>query len=105
MRACYVELEPEQTEKLLKEWSEAAPGVPMTVLKSPYRSVIGPILRFVVRVEREREDAVVTVIIPEFVTTKWYHQVLHNQTAIVLSLALRSRRKVIVTSVRYHLGC
>ena len=103
VRACYVELDSAATEQLQKDWLEVAPLVPLTVLKSPYRSVIAPVIRFVVRVERDRDDDIVTVIIPEFVTTKWYHQILHNQTAILLSLALRNRREVVVTSVRYHL--
>lgn len=103
VRACYVELDPAVTESLKKDWQEIAPQVPLVILKSPYRSVITPVMKYVVRVEHEMDDDIVTVIIPEFVTTKWYHQILHNQTAILLNLALRARREVVVTSVRYHL--
>jgi len=103
VRAVYVEFSPESAEKLKKEWAETVPDVPLVVLKSPYRSVIAPIVKYIYRVERETEDDVVTVIIPEFVTNKWYHQLLHNQTAIVLNFALRGRKDVVVTSVRYHL--
>ena len=103
VRACYVEIDSEATERLKKEWMEVAPEVPLVVLKSPYRSVIAPIVRYVHRVEHEMGDDIVTVIIPEFVTKKWYHQLLHNQTAIILNLALRGRRGIVVTSVRYHL--
>lgn len=104
VRACYVDINAESTMALQKEWAEAAPaGVPLIVLKSPYRSVIAPIVEYVDNVDRERQDDIVTVIIPEFVTAKWYHQLLHNQTAIVLYAALRGRRDVVVTSVRYHL--
>ncbi|MGZ3721499.1 MAG: APC family permease [Bdellovibrionales bacterium] len=103
VRACYVELDPEGTARIQADWQDVAPQIPLVILKSPYRSVISPVLKYVVRVEREMNDDIVTVIIPEFVTTKWYHQLLHNQTAIVLSLALRTRKKVVVTSVRYHL--
>jgi amino acid transporter len=103
VRACYVEINPEATEQLKAEWAEAAPLVPLIVLKSPYRSVIAPIVRYIHRVEHEMDDDIVTVIIPEFVTKRWYHQLLHNQTAFVLNLALRGRRDIVVTSVRYHL--
>ncbi len=103
VRACYVELNPEATERLMSDWREVAPQIPLVILKSPYRSVIAPIVRYVHRVEHEMDDDVVTVIIPEFVTKKWYHQLLHNQTAIILNLALRGRRDIVVTSVRYHL--
>lgn len=103
VRAVYVEINPEATDALRRDWQESAPLVPLVVLKSPYRSVIAPVVDFIINVERETRDDFVTVIIPEFVTTKWYHQLLHNQTALVLSLALRGRKDVIVTSVRYHL--
>jgi amino acid transporter len=103
VRACYVEIDSEATEKLKRDWLEVAPNVPLIILKSPYRSVISPIVRYVHRVEHEMDDDIVTVIIPEFVTKKWYHQILHNQTAIILNFALRSRRDIVVTSIRYHL--
>jgi amino acid transporter len=103
VRACYVELSVEATERLQKEWKESSPQIPLVVLKSPFRSVIAPIVAYIDSVECETDDDIVTVIIPEFVTTRWYHQLLHNQTAFVLGLALRARKKIVVTSVRYHL--
>jgi len=103
VRAVYVEFNAESTENLKKAWTETIPTVPLVVLKSPYRSVISPIVKYIYRVEKEMQDDIVTVIIPEFVTTKWYHQLLHNQTALVLNFALRGRKGLIVTSVRYHL--
>ena len=103
VRACYVEINPEATAAVQADWAESAPLVPLVVLKSPFRSVIAPVVDYVRQVEDAMDDDVVTVIIPEFVTTKWYHQLLHNQTAFVLGLALRGRRGIIVTNVRYHL--
>jgi hypothetical protein len=86
-----------------QEWKIAAREIPLIVLKSPYRSIIAPIVEYIESVERDTADEIVTVIIPEFVTAKWYHQILHNQTAIVLYAALRGRRNIAVTSVCYHL--
>jgi amino acid transporter len=103
VRAVYVELNPETTAQLQREWAESCSAVPLVILRSPFRSVIGLLVRYIYRVEKEMDDDMVTVIIPEYVTTKWYHQVLHNQTAILLNLALRGRKDIVVTSVRYHL--
>ena len=50
----------------------------------------------------EHED-MITVLVPEFVTSKWWAGLLHNQTAIFLKAALLFKRGVVVTSVRYHL--
>jgi len=101
VRAVYVELSSEATANLKKEWAETASQVPLIVLKSPFRSVIAPVMDYIDKVKSEMVDDVITVIIPEFVTSRWYHQFLHNQTAIILNFALRGRRDVIVTSVRY----
>ena len=102
-RICYVELHADQTEMLKKEWEATVPGVPLVVLSSPFRSVIKPIVDYIDQVESETNDDVVTVVIPEFVTRRWYHNFLHNQTAIVLFAALRGKRGIIVTTVRHHL--
>ena len=104
VRACYVELDPEATERLREQWKIWAPEIPLVVLKSPYRSVIGPIIQYIDDVENLRSDDTVTVIIPEFITSRWYHQFLHNQTALILRAALRLKRGKVVTSVRYHLS-
>ena len=102
-RAVYVELNPETTARFREQWERTVPGVPLIVLQSPYRSVIGPILNYIDQVEAETDEDVVTVIIPEFVTRRWYHKFLHNQTAILLYAALRAKRGIVVTSIRHHL--
>jgi hypothetical protein len=103
-RACYVNLNPEATIKLREQWRKLLPDVPLIVLESPYRSMIGAVLEYIRKVENEEQDDIVTVIIPEFMTERWYHKFLHNQSAILLYAALRGERRIVVTSVRYHLG-
>lgn len=60
-----------------------------------------PILRFVD--EFDLTDQFVTVVVPELVRDKWWHQLLHNQSALVLRTRLRNRPNTIVTSVPFHL--
>lgn len=103
-RACYVNLNAGQSAKLTEQWAKILPEVPLVVLESPYRSVIRSLVEYIKRVAREEHDDMVTVIIPEFVTEKWYHRFLHNQSAILLYATLRAQRGIVVTSIRYHLG-
>lgn len=103
-QACYVEINKGSSDRIKAEWSKIAPEIPLIILESPFRSVIKPILDYVDQFESNMDsDKKVTVIIPEFVTRKWYHKFLHNQTALILYAALRTRKNVIVTSVRYYL--
>jgi amino acid transporter len=102
-RAVYIETSPENTKRLKEEWDTWSGGMPLVIIESPYRSLIGPMLRYIEAVQSERTDDVVTVVVPELVTRKWWHRILHNQAGPLLRFALSSRHDVIVTSVRYFL--
>lgn len=104
VRACYVELDPQATERIQQEWNHWAHEIPFVILKSPYRSVIGPVLEYINDVEKMTHNDVITVIIPEFVTTRLWHRLLHNQTAFLIRASLLFRRGIVVTNSRYHLS-
>jgi amino acid transporter len=101
--ALYVELDPEESMKVRAKWDQWVSGVPLEVLPSPYRSLIRPILAYVSEVDQRYDDDVLTIILPEFIPSKWWQHLLHNQTALAIKAALLFRRGVIVTSVPYHL--
>ena len=101
--ALYVELDPEESAKVRAKWNQWISGVPLEVLHSPYRSLIRPILAYVNEADERYDDDVLTVILPEFIPSKWWQHLLHNQTALAIKAALLFRRGVIVTSVPYHL--
>ena len=103
VRACYVEIDSLTTQKMQVEWQKWAHEVPFVVLKSPYRSVITPLLEYLDDIEQITHGDMITVVIPEFVPSKWWHQILHNQTALLIRTALMFRPGKVVTSVRYHL--
>jgi hypothetical protein len=60
------------------------------------------VLRFLDELEAEDADDRITVVIPEFVVSRWYTQVLHNQTALTLKARLLFRPHTVVTSVPVH---
>jgi hypothetical protein len=78
----------------------------LTVVPSPYRFVIHPILRYVLRVEGEHKDRTIAVLIPELVERRWYQYFLHNQRARLLEalLLLRGDRRIVIVSVPWYLG-
>ncbi|MFQ5662518.1 MAG: APC family permease [Terriglobia bacterium] len=90
-------------DELLEKWQAWAPDIPLVVLDSPYRSIYRPLLRFIDEVESWRDDDVVTVVVPEFVTKHWWHQLLHNQSSLLLKAALVFKPHIVVTTVRQHL--
>jgi len=104
VEAVHVELNTAATERIKKAWEDWGCGIPLTILKSPYRSITEPLMEYIDEVEDRYEHDLVTIIVPEFVTKKSWHNLLHNQTSIMLKALLRYRPGKVVTTVRYHLN-
>ena len=100
----YVEVDPAETPKVQRRWDEWANGARLVVLPSPYRSIIGPLMEYVDRIDDvARRDEKVTIVLPQFMPVKWWHNLFHNQTAMLIRLAFLFRRHTIVTDVPYRL--
>ncbi|WP_409478224.1 APC family permease [Pseudobdellovibrio sp. HCB154] len=104
VRVIYVKTDEVSAQRMHEAWAAKFPDMQLHVLDSPYRSISTPILDFIDHVRNENPTDFITVIFPEFVTFKWYHQLLHNQTAWLIKLSLIYKKNVIVTSVKYHLS-
>jgi hypothetical protein len=103
VRAVHIEVDPVDTALLEERWEHWGGGIPLVILESAYRSLVGPLLDYLEEVKKESEQRIVTVIIPEFVPAKWWHKVLHNQSGLLLKFILLFRRGVVTTNVRYYL--
>lgn len=107
--AVYVETDPEQTARVRKDWETWGQDVPLVVVPSPYRSLIGPFIDYLYQADLTINDGqLATVLLPEFVPVKWWHHLLHNQTATLLRLALLyDRRKLgytrAIIDIPFHL--
>lgn len=92
------------TERVLRDWEEADLAVPLTVLDSPFRDVIRPVVSYVRSVRRESPRDLVVVFLPEYLVAHWWEQALHNQMALRLKTALLFTPGVVVASVPWLLG-
>ena len=101
--AVYINLDEEATQKLRSKWSDWGEGVELVVIASPYRSLIGPLTRYIDRRMKRHHDQMITVVLPEFIPARWWQHLLHNQSSLLLKGALLFKPNVIVTSVPYHL--
>ena len=90
-------------QKLRADWASYGMGVPLRSVPSPYRKIVAPVLDEVERFRLAEPEVCLTVILPEFVTPKWWQRVLHNQMAFRIKAQLMQKPGVIVTSVRMHL--
>lgn len=94
---------PEDVERITQEWEEYGLDIELQTLYSPYRELTGPVLAYLDELDEERQDDIITVVVPEFVLRRWWEQLLHNQSALLLKARLLFRPNTVVTSVPYHL--
>ncbi len=101
--AAYVCIDPVETEKIKAKWDILCMGVPLIILESPYRSIIEPLVDYIDEVRNRYKEGVITVVLPEFVPSKWWHHLLHNQTALFIKGVILFKKGVVSTSVPFHL--
>jgi amino acid transporter len=91
----------EQAQHIQEEWDLHDLPVPLTILASPYRELTGPVLDYLDDLDAQYDNDIITVILPEFVLTRWWEQLLHNQSALLLKARLLFRSNTVVVSVPY----
>jgi amino acid transporter len=60
----------------------------LTILPSPYRMVIVPVVKYVLDLSKKKPDRRIVVVIPQLIEDRWYEYFLHNQRGRLLSWAL-----------------
>jgi hypothetical protein len=100
--AVHITNEPESATELRERWPEWAGKTELVVVESPYRALIGPLLRYLDALQAQDPDRPVVVVLSEVVPRHWWENLLHNQTALRLKLRLFSRKNTIVADVPYH---
>jgi hypothetical protein len=103
--AVYVSFEREDEKVFEEKWKNWQPDVRLVTLQSYYRSIIHPLLKFIDTVEHKASESNyrVTVLIPQFIPRKPWHNILHNQTSILIRAFLLSRKNLVVSTVPFHL--
>jgi hypothetical protein len=76
------------------------------VIYSPYRQLYAPLKQVISDLQRAHPGRDLAVIVPELVRTRWYHYLLHNQTATVIKayLLFSGFRRVVVINVPWYLS-
>jgi amino acid transporter len=102
--AVHVALDPSETEKLQSKWKTWGEGTRLVVLDSPYRLFIEPLLQYLQTIIDNRQpNENITIVVPQFIPSRPWHNALHMRTADVLRSELLSRSGVVVTDVPYSL--
>ncbi len=106
VRAVLISDEPEEASQLRERWERQLPDVPLVIVESPYRALVGPMLSYLHVLDEtwpeDKEAPVTFVVIPEYVARNWWERLLYNQSANRLRRALIGRPHTVVVNVPYR---
>jgi len=105
VRAVHVDLDAVCAAEIRRGWARWGNGATLEVLDSPYRSFVEPVLQYVQKVEAERPNRLITVVLPEVIPHRWWQTLLHNRWSVQLRAALINRPRVtVLTTVAWPLA-
>jgi len=106
IRAVYISADQDDAIRMRTDWEHRVPGVPLVVVESPYRTLVGPLVAYLDVLDRawppDKEEPITFVIIPEYVARNWWERILYNQSAKRLRTALLGRPNTVVVNVPYR---
>jgi hypothetical protein len=101
--AVYVSTDPGSSAGVEEKWGLWGAGTRLVIVDSPYRLLIEPLIAYVREISRRRQpNEVITIVVPQFVPRRQWHNLLHAQTAIMLRLALLFEPGIVITNVPYQ---
>jgi hypothetical protein len=101
-RAVYFATEHENVDKIQRHWFEQRVSIELDIVETPFRDLATPVLEEVRRVT-SRPGAVASVVLPELIVAKRWHNALHNQRGLFLKRLLLFEPNVVLSSVPYQL--
>ena len=108
LQAVFVTTELDEAERLRERWERQLPGVPLVVVESPYRALVGPVVTYLDVLERawppDKRAPTTIVVLPEYVARHWWDRLLYNQAAKRLKAALVGRDHTVIADVPFRMS-
>ena len=106
LRAVYISDVPEEAVEMRRRWQHQVPGVPLVIVESPYRALVGPLIAYLDVLDSawptDKPAPITFVVVPEYVARHWWERILYNQSAKRLRAALLGRPHTVVVNVPYR---
>jgi amino acid transporter len=106
VRAVFITEDPDAGDELRRKWERQVPGVPLVIVESPYRALVGPLTAYLDVLDLawppDKEAPITIVVLPEFVARHWWDRLLYNQSAKRLKSALLGREHTVIADVPYR---
>lgn len=103
LEAVVVDADRSATEAVIEDWARARLPVPLTVVASPYRDTVVPLVRHLRERRRRSPRDLTMVFIPEYVVRPGWRTLLHNRTATRQRRRLQREPGVMIGSVPWQI--
>lgn len=102
-RAVHIGVDPDRAEQVQKKWKERIGEGELVVVPSPYRHLVEPIQDYIEELRKQTPNCFVHVIMGHLAMDTLWGQALHQNSSLILNLALSHIDKVVVTSVPFQI--
>ena len=77
----------------------------LVTVKSNYRTILSPLMDYVLKLEDDNPGRKVAVLLPELVVRHWWENLLHNQRVQLLKLLLllKGNQRIVVVNIPWYL--
>jgi amino acid transporter len=77
----------------------------LVTVSSTYRTIISPLMDYVLKLEDENPGRKIAVLLPELVVRHWWENLLHNQRVqlLKLMLLLKGNQRIVVVNIPWYL--
>lgn len=101
--AIHVSTDPVESDKLREKWALYGEGIRLVILNSPYRLLLEPVMDYIQKLLALRApNEILTVVVPQFVPSHWWENLLHSQTAMMLRYGLIFKSNLVIIEVPYQ---
>ncbi|MCU1570887.1 MAG: DNA-binding protein [Naasia sp.] len=81
LEAVHISIDDDATDRLEREWRKQNIKVPLCILRSPYRDIGWPLVKYIRKHQEVNGGEIVTVYLPIFIVGHWWENLLHNHKA------------------------
>jgi len=81
------------------------PEPELVTVKSSFRTIISPLMDYVLKLEDDNPGRKIAVLLPELVVKHWWENLLHNQRVQLLKLLLllKGNQRIVVVNIPWYL--
>jgi amino acid transporter len=81
------------------------PEPELITVKSTFRTILSPLMDYVIQLEDENPGRKIAVLLPELVVKHWWENLLHNQRVQLLKLLLllKGNQRIVVVNIPWYL--